>query len=116
MHPTEAGSLRLNRQGIDVELASIGPVDGAVGVVVEALSSSEMAEFVVPGSVRVDPVVGTSQHAWGSLAMGERVDWLGAVDGVAGLRVIDVSILPRVGSVPHATIMMAAIVISDALG
>ncbi|GED99392.1 mycofactocin system GMC family oxidoreductase MftG [Gordonia crocea] len=115
MVPAQAGSLSLGDGGLQVELAPIGEVGGAVDGVVAALSSSGLADLVVDGSVRVDPVVGTSQHAWGSLPMGQRTDWLGAVDGVPGLRVVDGSILPKVSSGPHATIMMAAIVIADAL-
>jgi choline dehydrogenase-like flavoprotein len=41
--------------------------------------------------------------------MGERTDWLGAVDEVRGLRIVDASILPTAGSSgPHATVMMMA--------
>lgn len=115
MEPEQAGALTWDGQRLDVEAAPMGCVDGAIDSVVEALSSSEMDGLVVDGSVHVDPIVGASQHAWGSLAMGERTDWLGALDGVPGLRVIDGSILPNVRSGPHATIMMAAIVIADAL-
>ncbi|MFT4199406.1 mycofactocin system GMC family oxidoreductase MftG [Gordonia sp. (in: high G+C Gram-positive bacteria)] len=115
MRPAQAGELRLDGDRLDVHLAPIGPVDDAVARVVEVLSSADLAEHVVDGSVHVDPVIGTSQHAWGALAMGERTDWLGAVDGVRGLRVVDGSILPNVSSGPHATIMMAAIVIGDQL-
>lgn len=115
MYPAEAGELRLDGDRLRVRLAPIGPVGDAVEQVVGALSSPAMADFVVDGSVRVEPVVGTSQHGWGSLAMGERTDWLGGFDGVSGLRVVDGSILPKVGSGPHATIMMAALVIADAL-
>ncbi len=116
MVPRRAGAITWDGARLALRLAPIGPVDDAVAAVVRALSSSAMAEYVVAGSVRVDPVVGTSQHAWGALAMGERTDWLGAVDGVAGLRVIDGSILPNISSGPHATIMMAAHLIGSALG
>ncbi|GAA3026352.1 mycofactocin system GMC family oxidoreductase MftG [Gordonia defluvii] len=115
MRPAQSGRLGWDGSRLAIELAPIDSVGGAVDQVVEALSSTALARFVIDGSVRVDPIVGTSQHAWGSLAMGERTDWLGAVDGVPGLRVIDGSILPNVSSGPHATIMMAAVVISDAL-
>ncbi|MFT3900842.1 MAG: mycofactocin system GMC family oxidoreductase MftG [Gordonia sp. (in: high G+C Gram-positive bacteria)] len=115
MRPSQAGELRLDADRLDVRLAPIGPVDDAVAKVVDVLSSDRMADHVVARSVHVEPVIGTSQHAWGSLAMGRRTDWLGAVDGVPGLRVVDGSILPNVSSGPHATIMMMAIVIADAL-
>ncbi len=115
MAPEQAGTLAWDGERLDVEAAPMGNVDAAIDSVVEALSSPDLAGLVVDGSVHVDPIVGASQHAWGSLAMGKRTDWLGALDGVPGLRVIDGSILPNVSSGPHATIMMAAVVIADAL-
>lgn len=81
---------------------------GAAGVV-EMLQAPEFADVVVPGSVRVAEQAGFSQHAWGTLPMGVRTDWLGGVFGTRGLRVVDGSILPGSGrSGPHATIMMMA--------
>ncbi|GAB08409.1 putative dehydrogenase [Gordonia araii NBRC 100433] len=117
MHPPRPGELRWDGERLDVEPAGmrVDEVSAAVAEVVEALSSAELADVVVDGSVAVDPAVGTSQHGWGAMAMGERTDWFGAVDGVAGLRIVDGSILPNVSSGPHATVMMVAIVIADAL-
>ena len=73
------------------------------------------AEFRgLPGHHRTDrcardPVVRTSQHASGSLPMGDRTDRFGALDGVHGLRIVDGSILPPGGrSGPHATTVMVA--------
>ncbi|MFE0749627.1 mycofactocin system GMC family oxidoreductase MftG [Gordonia sp. NPDC058843] len=81
---------------------------GAVGVV-EMLRAPEFADIVVPGSVRIADRVGFSQHAWGTMPMGVRTDWLGGVYGTHGLRIVDGSILPGSGrSGPHATIMMMA--------
>ncbi|WP_231894265.1 MULTISPECIES: mycofactocin system GMC family oxidoreductase MftG [unclassified Gordonia (in: high G+C Gram-positive bacteria)] len=82
--------------------------------VVEMLRSSEFGGLVVADSIAIDPVLRTSQHAWGSMPMGGRTDWLGAVRGVGHLRVVDGSILPAAGrSGPHATTMMVAAVIGD---
>ncbi|MEP9393558.1 MULTISPECIES: mycofactocin system GMC family oxidoreductase MftG [Gordonia] len=84
--------------------------------VVDMLSSKEFDDLVDPGSIVIDPVVRTSQHAWGSMPMGDAVDWLGGVQGVKGLRIVDGSILPSPGrSGPHATIMMMACRIGDLL-
>ena len=78
------------------------------------LRSSSFGELVVADSIGIDPVLRTSQHAWGSMPMGERTDWLGAVRGVGHLRVVDGSIPPAAGrSGPHATTMMVAAVIGD---
>lgn len=86
------------------------------GEVVEMVRSPMFADMVESGSVGVDPVLRTSQHAWGSMPMGERTDWLGGVLGIRNLRIVDGSILPTAGrSGPHATTMMVAAVIADAL-
>ena len=75
----------------------------------DMLASDTFRGIVDPGSVRLDPVVRTSQHACGSLPMGDRVDSTGRLDGVRDLRIIDGSILPPGGrSGPHATTVMLA--------
>ncbi|MEO9327776.1 mycofactocin system GMC family oxidoreductase MftG [Gordonia aurantiaca] len=84
--------------------------------VVEMLNSPDFADIVVPGSVTVADVPGFSQHAWGTMPLGECTDRLGGVPGVHGLRIVDGSILPAGGrSGPHATIMMTAVCIGDEL-
>nr|WP_064569445.1 mycofactocin system GMC family oxidoreductase MftG [Gordonia sp. LAM0048] len=81
----------------------------AAAGVVEMLRSPEFTDVVVPGSVRIADRAGFSQHAWGTVPMGIRTDWLGGVSGTRGLRIVDGSILPGSGrSGPHATIMMMA--------
>lgn len=86
------------------------------GEVADMLRSSDFASVVEDGSVRIADTVGYSQHAWGTMPMGERVDWLGGVYGTHGLRIVDGSILPGGGhSGPHATIMMMACRIGDLL-
>ena len=80
------------------------------------LASPVFNALVDAESIRIDPVLRTSQHAWGSMPMGDRTDWLGGVRGVRHLRIVDGSILPTSGrSGPHATTMMVAAVIGDAL-
>ncbi|MFT4394010.1 mycofactocin system GMC family oxidoreductase MftG [Gordonia lacunae] len=77
--------------------------------IVDMLGAPEFAGVVVPGSVRIADRAGFSQHAWGTMPMGVRTDWLGGVSGIHGLRIVDGSILPGSGrSGPHATIMMMA--------
>ncbi|MCR5979456.1 mycofactocin system GMC family oxidoreductase MftG [Gordonia jinghuaiqii] len=89
--------------------------DGAAHVV-EMLQAPEFADIVVPGSVSVAPAAGFSQHAWGTMPMGVRTDWLGGVYGTHGLRIVDASILPGGGhSGPHATVMMVACRIGELL-
>ncbi|MFT3661275.1 MAG: mycofactocin system GMC family oxidoreductase MftG [Gordonia sp. (in: high G+C Gram-positive bacteria)] len=84
--------------------------------VVDMLHAPEFDGIVVPGSVAVDPVVGMSQHASGTLPLGRALDHLGGVPQVRGLRVVDGSILPGgLRSGPHATIAMAAWVIAGEL-
>lgn len=110
------GAARLTLRGRDVEV-DFEPVDAATaealrttaGEVSEMLRSPGFASFVEPGSVSVADGFGISQHAWGSMGMGVRTDWLGGVYGTKGLRIVDGSILPTGGrSGPHATIMMVA--------
>ncbi|WP_132992080.1 mycofactocin system GMC family oxidoreductase MftG [Gordonia zhaorongruii] len=85
-----------------------------VEMVVDMLASHAFADLVAPGSVRVDPVIGMSQHAWGSLPAGHAVDTTGSVDGVPGLRVVDASILPGpLHSGPHETVVMLATLIGE---
>ncbi|MDL9944860.1 mycofactocin system GMC family oxidoreductase MftG [Gordonia sp. ABSL11-1] len=121
MRPGTPGSVRLNRTGLTIDLGTVDDVaatrfEHGVGAVAEMLRSDLFAGDVNPDSVAADPVVRTSQHAWGSMPMGERTDWLGGVIGVHGLRVVDGSILPTAGrSGPHATIMMTACRIGDRL-
>jgi len=93
---------------------SAGRLEVGVETVVRMLGSEEFVDLVEPGSVRVDPTVGMSQHAWGTLPAGTAVDADGRVDGVRGLRVIDGSILPGpLSSGPHATILMLAALIAS---
>ncbi|GED99880.1 dehydrogenase [Gordonia spumicola] len=92
---------------------SMNRIDDGVATVTEMLGSPEFAEIVEPGSVRVDPVVGMSQHAWGTMPAGVAVDPGGHVYGTEGLRVIDGSILPGPLSCgPHATIIAIASLIA----
>lgn len=87
-------------------------VDG----VVDMLGAPEFADVVVPGSIVVDPVIGMSSHAWGTLPLGERVDAGGWIDGLGGVRVVDGSVLPeRLRSGPHATVLVAAALIAETM-
>lgn len=121
MRPGTPGSVRLSPSGLTIDLGTVDSVAAArfehgVAAVAEMLRSDPFAGEVDPDSVAVDPVVRTSQHAWGSMPMGERTDWLGGVIGLHGLRIVDGSILPTAGrSGPHATIMMTACRIGDRL-
>lgn len=84
--------------------------------VVAMLGSPAFADVVVPGSIVVDPVVGMSSHAWGTLPLGERVDAGGRIDGVDGVRVVDGSALPELlRSGPHASILAAASLIAETI-
>jgi choline dehydrogenase len=103
-----------DRAGVRMEFDEPDP-DTAVALrtaaarVAEMLRAPEFADVVVPGSVRIAERAGFSQHAWGTMPMGVRTDWLGGVSGTSGLRIVDGSILPSSGrSGPHATIMMMA--------
>ncbi|MGC5249442.1 mycofactocin system GMC family oxidoreductase MftG [Gordonia sp. DT219] len=115
------GVIPAARGGLRLSLAPLDPADAAAmwsraDDVADMLASTEFGDLVVPGSIVIDPVIRTSQHAWGSMPMGETTDGLGAVDGVRGLRIVDGSILPTPGrSGPHATTMMMACRIGDDL-
>lgn len=115
------GTVALRAGGIDLDLGEVAaPTHVRMQVharaVIDMLESAEFVELIEPGSVVVDDVVGTSQHAFGSMALGDRVDWLGAPQGIRGLRIVDGSILPSGGrSGPHATTMMMACRIGDVL-
>ncbi|MDY6809584.1 MAG: mycofactocin system GMC family oxidoreductase MftG [Actinomycetota bacterium] len=121
MRPGARGVVRAGDSGLLVDLGTLDADSArrtAAGTesVRDMLHSAVFRDIVAPGSVAVDPVVRTSQHAWGSLPMGVRTDELGGLDGVIGLRIVDGSILPTAGrSGPHATIMMVAVRIGDAL-
>ncbi|MEE4021523.1 mycofactocin system GMC family oxidoreductase MftG [Gordonia sp. PKS22-38] len=121
MRPGSAGSIRIGPSGPIVDLGSMDPASAhkaecGVDAVATMLASSDFVDIVEPGSIAADPVVRTSQHAWGSMPMGKRTDSLGGVDGIAGLRIVDGSLLPTAGrSGPHATIMMVAVRIADEL-
>lgn len=115
------GALRWTGAGLAVDLGepsrgSLARMRAGAQQVCALLESPEFDDVRVPGSVRVAAAPGMSQHAWGSLPLGEAVDAAGALAGVTGLHVVDGSILPRSGrSGPHATIMMCAIVIATRL-
>ncbi len=121
MRPGTPGTVRLGATGAEVDLGAVAAdvadrMANGVAAVVEMLGSSEFGDLVDERSVTVDPVIRTSQHAWGSMPMGSRTDPQGAVEGVRGLRIVDGSILPAPGrSGPHATVMMAACRIGDLL-
>jgi choline dehydrogenase len=113
MSPATSGELRWDGIGLTVDLGAAPDLPARLGPeldqVRDMLHSAAFRGLVVPSSVRVDPVVRTSQHAFGSLPMGERTDRFGVVEGARGLRVVDGSILPVGGrSGPHATITMLA--------
>lgn len=98
------------------DAAGRAAIDAGVAQIRDMLADAAFAGLVEPGSITVHPDLGTSQHAWGTMPMGERVDWLGAVEGLLGLRIVDGSILPTAGrSGPHETILMLACVIGDRL-
>ncbi|PYE13103.1 GMC family mycofactocin-associated oxidreductase [Williamsia limnetica] len=115
MHPELPGSVSwgpVARLRIDLGEVSGGDsekIRRCAERVVSMLGGADFEGLVQPGSPWVEPVIRTSQHAWGTMPMGERTDWLGAVDEVRGLRIVDASILPTAGSSgPHATVMMMA--------
>jgi GMC family mycofactocin-associated oxidreductase len=120
MHPKCAGSISWDPiTGLQVDLGE--PDDSDVDMLAgwtermrSMLEGEHFSALVEPGSAWVDPVLRTSQHAWGTLPMGVATDWTGAVNGIDGLRIIDASILPTAGSSgPHATVMMVATRITD---
>ena len=119
MTPGASGEVYLDGGGVGVRLDQpdarvLRHLSRTAREVVEMLRSSSFGELVVADSIAIDPVLRTSQHAWGSMPMGGRTDWLGGVRGVGHLRVVDGSILPAAGrSGPHATTMMVAAVIGD---
>ncbi len=122
MAPHAAGSLAIDAAGVqEVDLGVVDPQEvtrlRSWGErVVEMLTDRRFARLVAADTVTVDDVVLTSQHAWGSMPMGELTDVNGGVTGLDGLRVIDGSILPGPGSSgPHATLMMTASVIAARL-
>ncbi len=121
MTPGASGEVYLDGGGVGVRLDRpdarvLRHLSRTAREVVEMLRSSSFGELVVADSIAIDPVLRTSQHAWGSMPMGGRTDWLGGVRGVGHLRVVDGSILPSAGrSGPHATTMMVAAVIGDVL-
>ena len=117
MHPEVPGSIDWDlTSGLVVDLGEVSRSDSAkltvwTERVRQMLDGPRFAELVDHGGggAVIDPVVRTSQHAWGTLPMGADTDWLGAVIAVPGLRVLDASILPSAGSSgPHATVMMVA--------
>jgi GMC family mycofactocin-associated oxidreductase len=120
MRPRNAGSIKWDQVGgLQVDLGELEDSDTrALAVWTERLramlGTERFAEFVAADSARIDPVIRTSQHAWGTLPMGVATDWTGGVNGIDGLRVVDASILPTAGSSgPHATVMMVATRIMD---
>ncbi|MGV9712946.1 mycofactocin system GMC family oxidoreductase MftG [Gordonia sp. NPDC003424] len=121
MRPGAPGTVRLAGRDAAVDLGPGDPGEAqrvAAGIddVVTMLRSPDFAGLVDAGTIAVDPVLRNAQHAWGTMPMGERTDWLGGVHGIRGLRIVDGSILPTAGrSGPHATIMMVACRIGDAL-
>ncbi|CAM3417955.1 mycofactocin system GMC family oxidoreductase MftG [Tsukamurella hominis] len=87
-----------------------------VDQVVAMLGSPAFADLVEPGSIAVDPVIGMSSHAWGTLPFGERVDAGGRIDGLDGARVVDGSVLPELlWSGPHASVLAAASLIAETI-
>ncbi len=116
-----AGTITPGAVGVTVDLGepdapSLARMDAGVAAVREMLGSAAFAHLVEPGSVRADPVVGISMHAWGSLPAGARPGAGGAatgpdggVAGIENLWVVDGSILPGpLRSGPHATVMAVA--------
>jgi choline dehydrogenase-like flavoprotein len=113
MSPGTPGTLVWDGATLTVDLGSAPDLPARLAPeldqVQDMLNSGDFRGIIEPGSVRVDPVVRTSQHASGSLPMGDRTDRFGALDGVHGLRIVDGSILPPGGrSGPHATTVMVA--------
>lgn len=121
MRPHRAGSIYWDpTAGLQVDL---GELDGAETLAQwpehlrAMLDGDHFSELTATRSAWIEPVIRTSQHAWGTLPMGQATDWAGAVKGIEGLRVIDASILPSAGSSgPHATVMMVAWHIANHIG
>ncbi|GAA1092239.1 mycofactocin system GMC family oxidoreductase MftG [Tsukamurella spumae] len=117
------GAIRPLGAGAGVEL-DLGDPDGTsrarmadgAAQVVEMLESAEFAHLVRPGTVTVDAVPGMSSHAWGTVPLGSRTAADGSVHGIAGLRVVDGSVLPGpLRSGPHASVLMTAGLIAERL-
>lgn len=108
---------RLDGETVDLgepDAPSSARLSRGVDTVVELLNGKVFADLVEPGSVRVDPVIGMSQHAWGSLPAGSATDADGRVNGWRRLRVVDGSILPGpLRSGPHATVVALATLIAS---
>ncbi|MCK0438422.1 mycofactocin system GMC family oxidoreductase MftG [Gordonia alkaliphila] len=96
---------------------SLARMDRGAAQVAQMLAAAEFAELVVPGSIEIDPTIGMSQHATGTLPLGgPDVDHLGSFRALRGLRVVDGSVLPGpVHSGPHATNAMVAWAIAEGL-
>ena len=96
---------------------SLARMDRGAAQVAQMLAAAEFAELVVPGSIEIDPTIGMSQHATGTLPLGgPDVDHLGSFRALRGLRVVDGSVLPGpVHSGPHATNAMVAWAIAEEL-
>nr|WP_307190329.1 mycofactocin system GMC family oxidoreductase MftG [Gordonia desulfuricans] len=110
----DTGEVRLHLD--DPERVVLQTLSAIADDVRDMLASSEFAGIVESGSIMIDPTVGTSQHAWGTMPMGVATDGAGVVDGVRGLRIVDGSILPGDGrSGPHATTMMVAYRVGETL-
>ena len=114
-----SGTLRATDSGPAVDLgmpddASSARMLRGVEHVVQLLESDAFADLVSPGSARVDPVVGMSQHAWGALPAGTASDAQGRLVGFDGVRVVDGSVLPGpLRSGPHASIAMLAVLVGS---
>ncbi len=119
MAPRARGSLVIDADGgQQIDLGDVHRDDDALlrswaQRVAQMLRGGPMNGLIDPAGVRIDDEVLTSQHAWGSMPMGDATDWHGGVLDLERLRVIDGSILPGPGSSgPHETLMMAAATIA----
>ncbi|WP_207840347.1 mycofactocin system GMC family oxidoreductase MftG [Williamsia soli] len=122
MHPELSGSMSWDPVArLRVDLGEMSSEDEhkirrCAEQVVSMLGGDDFETLVQPGSPRIEPVIRTSQHAWGTMPMGVRTDWLGGVGEMPGLRIVDASILPTAGSSgPHATVMMVAWQIAESI-
>ncbi|WP_231703107.1 mycofactocin system GMC family oxidoreductase MftG [Tsukamurella asaccharolytica] len=106
------GSLDLG----DPDEDSRARLERGVDDVVAMLVSPAFADLVEPGSIVVEPVIGMSSHAWGTLPLGERTDAAGRLDGLAGVRVVDGSVLTALlRGGPHASVLAAAALIAETM-